>query len=433
MAVTLAEAQVNTQDDVSFAIIEETRRKSWLLDQMTFDDCVNPSGGGSTLTYGYTRLVTMAPAAFRAYNTEYTPGKATRARFTVDLKPLGGSFEIDRALARLGPAATNEEAFQFDQLIKSVRDQFQNAIINGDIDRVGGDNSAGFDGLSKALRGSTTELNANATLDWTAATINTEALAQTALDSLDELVGLVDGGASALIGNDKAIARVRSIARRAGYYTRSEDALGRVVEKFGNAVLVDLGFNNAGGSVISLGNRDVDSSIWNTTITGVPTGGDFTVTVAVDGAAAVESGTIAFDASNTVMKNAIAAMSNVGTNNVTVTGTTTKTITFVKALDDAAVVVALGTNSLTGGTTPSVTVAEVAVTADASGLTDLYAVRFGLDAFHAVSVQGSLVSVFRPDYTSPGVVKLGEVEMGPLATVLKATRGAAVLRNIKVQ
>lgn len=433
MAVTLAEAQVNVQDDVAFAVIEETRRKSWLLDQITFDDCVNPSGGGSTLTYGYTRLATMASAAFRAFNTEYTPGQATRLRYTVDLKPLGGSFEIDRALARLGQAATNEEAFQFDQLTKSVRDRFQDAMINGDVDRVGSDNAAGFDGLSKALRGSSTELNADASLDWTAATINTEALAHTALDNLDALVNLVEGGANAVIGNSQSIARVRSIARRAGYYTRSEDALGRTVERFGNSVLVDIGFNSSGLSVIGTGNRDVDSSVWTIQVTGTPTGGTFTLTVAVNGAAAVTSGAIAFDATAATVQTALGAMSNVGANNVTVTGTTTKTITFVGALVDAPVVVALGTNSLTGGTSPSVTVTEVAVTADVTGLTDLYAVRFGLDAFHAVSVQGSLVSVFRPDYTAPGAVKKGEVEMGPLAGVLKATRGAAVLRNIKVQ
>lgn len=431
MAITLAEAQINTQDDINFAVIDETRRKSWLLDQLTFDDVVNPSGGGSTLTYGYTRLITTASAAFRAYNNEYVAGKATRQRYTVDLKPLGGSFEIDRVLARLGQAATNEEAFQFEQLTKSVRDHAQWAIINGDVDRVGGDNAEGFDGLDKALRGSSTEIGADTSLDWTSAAITDEAKAHTALDSLDELVSMVEGGADAILGNLKSIQRVRSIARRAGYYTRSEDALGRVVERFGNTVLQDLGQTGDGTDVIKMGNRDVDSSIWTIANSGSPTGGTYTLTVAVDGAAAEPTAAIAFDATAAAVRTALEGV--VGAKNVTVTGTTTKTITFVGALTDAPVVVALGTNSLTGGTTPSVTVTEVAVTADASGLTDLYAVRFGLDALHAVSTVGQLVNVYRPDYTQPGVVKKGEVEMGPLAMVLKATRGAAVLRNVKVQ
>ena len=433
MAVTLAQAQVNIQDDVTFAVIDDTRRRSWLLDQLTFDDCVNPAGGGSTLTYGYTRLVTPAGASFRAFNTEYTPGQAVRQRYTVDLKPLGGSFQVDRALANLGPAATNEEAFQFAEVTKSVKNRFQDAMINGDRDRVLGDDAAGFDGLSKALRGSSTEINPDTSFDWTSATVNTHDLAATALDTLDQLVGLVEGGADAIMGNIQGIQRVRSLARRAGYYTLSRDDFGNNVERFGNAVLVDLGFKGDGTSIIPLSTRDVSGSIWTTTVTGVPTGGTYTLTVAVNGAAAVASGAIAYNATAAVIQAALAAMANVGANNVTVAGTTTDTITFVGALTDVPVVVALGTNSLTGGTTPSVTVTETAPTGGVAGLTDLYAVRFGLDGFHAVSTVGQLVQVYRPNYALPGAVKTGEVEMGPLAGVLKSTRAAAVLRNIKVQ
>jgi hypothetical protein len=433
MAITLAQAQVNVQDDVTFAVIDETRRKSWLLDQLTFDDCVNPAGGGSTLTYGYTRLVTAATAAFRAFGVEYTPGQAVRQRYTVDLKPLGGSFNIDRALANLGQAATNEEAFQFDQITKSVRDRFQDAMINGDIARDGGDNAEGFDGLSKSLRGSSTELGADTELDWTSSAISTEALAHTALDSLDALVSLVEGGADAILGNLQSIQRVRSIARRAGYYTRAVDDLGRQVEKFGNSVLVDLGFKGNGQPVIGTVDRDVDNSVWTAAVTGIPTGGTFKLGVNIDGAGVVETASIAFDAAAAAIATAIAGVAGIGAGNVTVTGTTTKTITFVGALVDAPIVITLSTNALTGGTTPSVTVTEVAVTTDYTGLTDLFAVRFGLDAFHAVSTVGQLVQVYRPNYTLPGAVKTGEVEMGPLAGVLKATRAAAVLRNVKVQ
>ncbi|MFD2792578.1 major capsid protein [Promicromonospora vindobonensis] len=338
MPITLAEAQVNCQDDVDFAIIDDLRRRSWLFDQLTFDQAVNPAGGGATLTYGYTRLVTAATATFRAINAEYTPGEAVRTRETVDLKPLGGSFNVDRVLANLGPAATNEEAFQFAELNKGAITELQNQLINADT----AVNANGFDGLDKALAGTTTETFGDGTdpatnqfLNWTSTGITDESGAHTALDMLDELVSLVEGGADAIMGNDRSIARVRSIARRAGYYTRSEDSLGRVVEMFGNSVLVDLGFGNDGTSrIVPIESRDVD--------------GD-------------------------------------------------------------------------GGTTPAVT-----------GLTDLYAVRFDLDAFHGVATVGELVKTYRPDYTAPGAVKLGELEIGPVAPVLKSTRGAAVLRNVKV-
>jgi hypothetical protein len=93
-------------------------------------------------------------------------------------------------------------------------------------------------------------------------------------------------------------------------------------------------------------------------------------------------------------------------------------------------VVTLGDNNLTGGTNPSATIAE---TGNVGGLTDLYAVRIGMDGFHGVSVQGDLLKTWLPDFERAGAVKTGEVEMGPVGVVLKATKAAGVLRRIRVR
>lgn len=68
-----------------------------------------------------------------------------------------------------------------------------------------------------------------------------------------------------------------------------------------------------------------------------------------------------------------------------------------------------------------------------TGLTDIYAVKFDVnDGFHGVSPTGSsAVSTYLPDFSKPGAVKTGEVEM-VAATVLKNTAHAGVLRNIKI-
>ena len=68
-----------------------------------------------------------------------------------------------------------------------------------------------------------------------------------------------------------------------------------------------------------------------------------------------------------------------------------------------------------------------------TGLTDIYAVKFDVnDGFHAASLTGnSAISQYVPDWTKPGAVKDGEVEM-VAATVLKNTQHAGVLRNIKI-
>lgn len=72
-------------------------------------------------------------------------------------------------------------------------------------------------------------------------------------------------------------------------------------------------------------------------------------------------------------------------------------------------------------------------TGDTTGLTDIYAVKFSVeDGFHGVSLTGTnAIRSYVPDFSQPGAVKKGEVEM-VAATALKNTRHAGVLRNIKI-
>lgn len=68
------------------------------------------------------------------------------------------------------------------------------------------------------------------------------------------------------------------------------------------------------------------------------------------------------------------------------------------------------------------------------GLTDIYAVHFSVeDGFCGVTLTGdSGVDQYLPDFTQPGAVKEGEVEM-VACVALKRTKAAGVLRNIKIQ
>ena len=330
MPVTLAQAKLNTTDDVDVHIINEFQKQGWLVSNLPFHDAVNGAGAGGTLTYGYTRQITQATAGFRALNAEYTPQEVTKQRFTTDLKPLGGSFQIDRVLDAMAAAAETE--FQMVNKVAGANAAFNDAVINGDT----AVDANGFDGLSKALTGSTTELGAAAGTDWTAIAAGNDT-SFAALDVVDELIHLLNGPATALLGNSKLLSKLRGVARRAGMYTsdpvvlNANDPDGSVlVERFGNVVLVDMG-TKAGSST------DV-----------IPV-----------------------------------------------------------------------TNKTVGG--------------QAGNYTDLYAVRLGLDAFHGVSMAGQpLIKTWLPDFTTAGAVKTGEVELGPVSVALKATKGAAVRRNIRL-
>ena len=89
-----------------------------------------------------------------------------------------------------------------------------------------------------------------------------------------------------------------------------------------------------------------------------------------------------------------------------------------------------------GSTDPIIPIATRTVGSQTgvTGLTDLYAYRVGLDGFHAVATTiGRVVRTWLPDFTEAGAVKRGEVELGPVGVALKATKAAAVFRNIKVR
>ena len=67
------------------------------------------------------------------------------------------------------------------------------------------------------------------------------------------------------------------------------------------------------------------------------------------------------------------------------------------------------------------------------GNTSIYAVKFGLDGFHAISMAGQPpVKTWLPDFSTAGAVKKGEVEM-VAGCALKSTKAAGAFRDIKVQ
>lgn len=235
MPVTLEQAKLNVQTEMEQGVIDEFRKSSWLLDNLIFHDCVSPTGGGATLTYGYTRLKTEATAAFRAINTEYTPQEVTKEPKTVELKIFGGSFQIDRVIANLG-GFIDEVALQIAQKAKSTRALFGDTFINGDTTTT----TNGFDGIDKALKSSSTEMTPSAAIDLsTSAAIDTNW--KSFLDMLDEFETLTCDRPTAWLGNSKLLTKIKAVARRAGYFTQTEDAFGRKIDAYNGIPLIDLG------------------------------------------------------------------------------------------------------------------------------------------------------------------------------------------------
>ena len=215
MAITLAEAKVGMADKVDQQIIDMFRRSSLLLDRMTFDNCISPGTGGSTLAYGYIQLKTPSTAAVRTINTEYTANEAKREKKSTNAIIMGGSFEVDRVLQNTS-GAVDELAFQAEQKIKATANYFHNLVINGTSASSGaGYVTSTFDGLKKLLSGTSNEITSTVSLT-SASELDSNCNAF--LDELDGFLMALDGVPSMLLMNSKMLTRVRGCARRAGYY-----------------------------------------------------------------------------------------------------------------------------------------------------------------------------------------------------------------------
>ena len=198
---------------------------------------------------------------------------------------------------------------------------FHHTLINGDATT----NEDEFDGLDKMLAGTTTEFNADGSID-----ISTVANLKNNADQLYEMLqNLIRATqADALLLNGSTISKIQTMARILGYKTETEEAFGKKVTSMDGVRFMDL--------------KD------HYTVSG-----------------------------NQAVANAC-----------------------VKITD---------------------------------GMTDIYAVKFDInDGFHGATLTGNTaISQYLPDFTKPGAVKDGEVEM-VAATVLKNTQRAGVIRNIKI-
>ena len=307
-------------------VIDEFRRASFLMDRLTYDNTISPGTGGSTLTYGYIQLKTPSTAGVRTINSEYTANEAKRQEKTAKAVILGGSFQVDRVIANTS-GAVDEIQFQLNQKILAGRNYFHNLVINGTSASSGAGYVANtFDGLKKTLTGSDTEFTSAVDLSTSAMM---DANYNAFLDELDSFLGELDGTPDMLLMNNKMLTKLRSIARRAGYWAQTRDEFGRVVDTYNGIPMLDLGKYYNGSGTVDV----VDTS--------APSTGAF-------------------------------------------------------------------------------------------GMTSIYAVCLGLDAFHGITVTGdNIVHTYLPDLTAPGAVKTGEVEM-IAGVVLKNTRKAGVLKGIAV-
>lgn len=373
MALTLAQAKALSDSKLTNQIIDEFR-KSPLLDALTFDNTVKVQGG-KTLAYVYNRITTQPTAGTRAINGEYVAQETVTTQNTVNLKVMGGAYELDRVIANDEKQVVDQIEFQTTQKAKATVAVFNDLFINGNSTVT----ATEFDGIDKAVTGSTTERNADSFINLSDSS-NIDSNYKNFLYQIRKLEASMDGKPTHYLMNGDLFAVFQTIADRVPNIHYVKNELGEEVLKYGNALLVEMG-DKAGSSDPIIGN--VGKSVGTGT-------GSYSLTTDTD----INPAKIYYTRSGS-------------SPNYTYTKVTTP------AKADIATYYEQAGEYVTG-------------------LTDLYAVRLGMDGVHGVSPDGdTLIKHYYPDFKTAGAVKKGEVEfVGAIA--IKATKSVGAIRNIKV-
>ena len=186
---------------------------------MIFDDNV-AMGGGSTLVYVYNRVTTLPTASTRAINSEFQAQEAVTTQYTTNLKVFGGSFQVDRVIQNNVRGITNQISFQLDQKIQATKAKFADMFINGDS---GGADANEFDGLDKAITGSSTEYNTGADIDLNSST-DVDSNYKVFMDALDKWLATLGGPPTIHLKKRKIKAIFNGIERRTNYLTQANNA-----------------------------------------------------------------------------------------------------------------------------------------------------------------------------------------------------------------
>lgn len=234
--MTLAELKKGMSDKVFGQIVDIFLRESDILQMLPFDDCVSASGGGSTMKYKYLRKVLPATAQFRKLNGSYTPSVATKQEFEASLAIMGGEVQLDRVLNKTAGRFDNL-AYQIEEHIKAVISLFHYTLINGDAVTTAATDEPEFEGLDSMLAGTSTEYNADSSIDLSNIT-NLKNNADEFYEALTLLVKTTD--ADALLLNTDMITKIQTVARILGYKTDTEEAFGKKVVNLDGIRFMDL-------------------------------------------------------------------------------------------------------------------------------------------------------------------------------------------------
>jgi hypothetical protein len=232
------------------------RKASPLLDRLPLDASVNPQPG-KPMIYNYSFQKDMKVAQFRAVNADYTDGFVTTDEASVALKIMGDKFGLDRVLVDVDDADANVAGVEnfvelnISEIARSVAQLMSDTSIIGNATTT----PTSFDGLSKILTGSTSEVLAAGAGGFNLDLSQTDAQFYAALEPLKKAINSIRayGLEPVIMCNEDTKARLETVGARLGYISKTKDEFGGDITRYAGAEIMDLGVvgsTNGNGAMV---------------------------------------------------------------------------------------------------------------------------------------------------------------------------------------
>lgn len=225
--ITLAELAENSDDKLVQGFINEIITSSFLLSRMTFDDCLT-STGTSDLVYAYKRVKTPMSASFRKLNTEPKKSKPEIERIKTQVAILSDAWDMDRVTK---DAASDLYQLYLEESRDAIIRKFSMAVINGDTTV----EEDGFDGLSKAVKDSSTEFTSKTDLS-----VITQASALAFSEELDTMISALLRTPDVLMVSPAMKVKINAICRVLGLATTTPDSAGHQVSAWNGIPIEEM-------------------------------------------------------------------------------------------------------------------------------------------------------------------------------------------------
>lgn len=225
--ITLKELATNAPDKLVQGFVNETITDSYLLGAMTFDDCL-ASTGTSDLVYAYKRVKTPMSASFRAINDEPAVSEPKVERITTTVGILANAWKLDRVAKE---AAPDLYQLHLEESKNAIIRKFNATLIGGDTKT----DANGFDGLAKAVKGTSTEMTSSVDMS----TID-QASALAFAEEMDVLLSALMRTPDALLVSPAMKVKINAICRVLGISNTTADTAGHRVSSWDGIRIEEL-------------------------------------------------------------------------------------------------------------------------------------------------------------------------------------------------